>query len=226
MFRPVAASPVVSPRAIRVAPLLLPLALLFAAPAMPGVAVAQSAPRPEAAATDDEFARQLKELKQTFAELSKKFDDSARSIDHLSSAEEARKEIEDLRGHVGRLLAAVADNGNVWSLGAKALTRAEDKLKSLEYETRYKPEDKQFLIERWRELRIETEGAIRELESARKDFAELLRRLQTNEDFIEELLQIREHERALDVIHRLTDGIRDASDKLKKLLGSLKAPGA
>ena len=114
----------------------------------------------------------------------------------------------------------------MWSLGVKALSRAEDKLKSLEQETRYKPEDRQFLIERWRELKAATESAIRELESARKDFAELLRKLQTSEDFIDELLQIREQARALEVIHGLTDGIRDASDKLKKLLGTVKTPGA
>ena len=204
------------------------LALLAAVMVAPGQAPAQSSPsvRPEVGTADDEFSRQLAELKKTFADLSRKFEDSARNIDHLNSAQDARKEIEELRGHVGKLLGAVADNGTVWSLGAKALSRAEDKLKSLEQETRYKPEDKQFLIERWRELKAATEIAIRELDGARRDFAELLRRLQTNEDFIDELLQIREHQRALDVIHKLTDGIRDASDKLKRLLGSIKTPGA
>ena len=137
-----------------------------------------------------------------------------------------RQEIEELRDHVGQLLGAVADNGAVWGLGAKALSHAEAKLKALEQETRFKQEDKQFLLERWRDLKAATEGAIRELESARKDFAELLRKLQTNEDFIDELLQIQEHQRALDVIHKLTDGIRDASDKLKKLLSTIKTPGA
>jgi hypothetical protein len=39
------------------------------------------------------------------------------------------------------------------------------------------------------------------------------------------LLQVREHEKALEVIQRLTDGIRDASDKLKKLLATIKPPG-
>ncbi len=62
----------------------------------------------------------------------KKFEDSAQSIDSLNSAETARKEIEELRDHVGRLLGAVADNGAVFSLGDKALNRAEDKLKALE----------------------------------------------------------------------------------------------
>jgi len=196
-------------------------------------AFAQSASNPsdrvansDAATADDEFSRQLKELKQTFGDLSKKFEESAKNIDRLSSAEDARKEIEELREQVGTLLGAVADNGAVWSLGAKALNRADEKLRALERETRYRPEDRQFLIERWRELRAATEGAIGELETARKDFAELLRKLQTSEDFIDELLQVREHQRALEVIHQLTDGIRDASEKLKKLLGAIKTPGA
>ena len=208
---------------------LLPAALFFLAIAgapCPVLAEPERSTAPDVATADDEFSRQLTELKKTFADLGKKFDESAQSIDRLNSAEAARKEIEELRDHVGKLLGAVADNGAVWGLGSKALIRAENKLKSLEQETRYKPEDKQFLIERWRELKAATEGAIRELESARKDFAELLRKLQTSEDFIDELLQIREHQRALEVIHKLTDGIRDASDKLKKLLGTIKTPGA
>jgi DNA repair exonuclease SbcCD ATPase subunit len=202
------------------------LLLLIAATAPVGVLAQTEKATPEARTADDEFSRQLSELKRTFADLSKKFEDSAQTIDHLNSAEAARKEIEELRGHVGKLLGAVADNGTVWSLGTKALARAEEKLKSLERETRYKQEDRQFLIERWRELKLATEDAIKELEGARKEFAELLRKLQTNEDFIDELLQIREHQRALEVIHTLTDGIRDASEKLKKLLGAIKTPGA
>ncbi|MFL6798400.1 MAG: hypothetical protein ACJ8F3_13400 [Xanthobacteraceae bacterium] len=203
-------------------------AVLLLAMAAPQWALAQSdrSPATESATPSDEFTRQLDELKKTFAELSKKFEDSAKSIDRMSSADAARKEIEELRDHVGTLLGAVADNGTVASLGQKALSHAEAKLKSLELETRYKPEDRQFLIERWRELKGATETAIRELDSARKDFTELLRRLQTSEDFIDELLQIREHQRALEVIHQLTDGIRDASDKLKKFLGTIKTPGA
>ena len=186
---------------------------------------AESGTTPETRTTDDEFSKQLNELKKTFADLSKKIDDGAQSMGRIDNAEAARKEIEELRGHVAALLGAVADNGAVFELGNKALRRAEDKLKALDQETRYKPEDRQFLIERWRQLKTATEGSIRELERARKDFADLLRTLQTNEDFIDELLQVREHEKALEVIHKLTDGIKDASDKLKKLLTTLKSPG-
>jgi DNA repair exonuclease SbcCD ATPase subunit len=206
---------------------LVTLALLLCAALPAGRALAQSAPAPksELRTADEEFSRQLNELRKTFTDLSKKIEDSAASIGHLGSAEAARKEIEELRAHVGALLGAVADNGTVWNLGARALKRAEEKLRSLDQETRFKPEDRQYLIERWRELRAATESAIGELERARKDFAELLRTLQTNEDFINELLEVREHAKALEVIHKLTDGIRDASDKLKKLLTTLKTPG-
>jgi len=207
---------------------VLPAALLLLAtvPAAPVLAQTVLDAAREVAPSDDEFSKQLKELKQTFTDLSKKIDEGTQSIDRLRDAQSARKEIEELRGHVAALLGAVADNGAVWELGNKALKRAEDKLKALDAETRYKPEDRQFLIERWRDLKLGTEGAIKELEGARKDFANLLRTLQTNEDFIDELLQVKEHERALEVIHKLTDGIRDASDKLKKMLSTLKAPGA
>lgn len=205
----------------------LPAALLLFTIVPSGPVLAQTvldAAR-EVAPPADEFSKQLNELKQTFTDLSKKIDEGTQSIDRLRDAQSARKEIEELRAHVAALLGAVADNGAVWELGNKALKRAEDKLKALDAETRYKPEDRQFLIERWRDLKLGTEGAIKELEGARKDFANLLRTLQTNEDFIDELLQVKEHERALEVIHKLTDGIRDASDKLKKMLSTLKTPG-
>ncbi|SRR6266508_1021246 len=212
-------------RSLALLAVTLLLFVLNVASTGPVLAQAERNAAPDVQMADDEFSRQLNELKKTFTDLSKRIDDSAQTMGRTQNAEAARKEIEELRAHVGALLGAVADNGTVWNLGAKALRRAEDKLKALDQETRYKPEEKQFLIQRWRELKIATEGAIGELEKARKDFAELLRTLQTNEDFIDELLQVREHEKALEVIHRLTDGIRDASDKLKKLLTTIKPPG-
>jgi septal ring factor EnvC (AmiA/AmiB activator) len=218
-------TPVGVKRLLALIPATLLLMIVATVPSAPVLAQSAPAATPDVRTADDEFSKQLSELKKTFGDLSKKIEDSAQSIGRLDNAEAARKEIAELRSYVGALLDAVADNGTVWNLGVKALKRAEDKLKMLERETRYKPEDRQYLIDRWRELKTATEGAIGELEVARKDFAGLLRTLQTNEDFIDELLQVREYAKALEVIHKLTDGIRDASDKLKKLLTTLKTPG-
>src|SRR2546429_4101571 len=149
-------------RSFALVPALLLLAAVAAAPSAPVLAQSESAAAPDIRTADDEFSKQLSELKSTFADLSKRIEDSAQSIGKLDNAETARKEIEELRSYVGTLLGAVADNGTVWNLGVKALKRAEDKLRMLERETRYKPEDRQYLIDRWRELKAATESAIGE----------------------------------------------------------------
>lgn len=200
-------------------------AALLVMSAAPAPAQTQGAQTPGVATADDEFSRQLGELKKSFADIGKRIEDGAQSIERMKTPEEGRKSIEELREHVGKLLGAVADNGEVSKLGALALSRADDKLKNLMAETRFKADEKQFLVDKWKELRASTESAIKELDGARKDFSELLRTLQTNEDYIDELMQIREHEKALQVIHQLTDGIRDASVKLRKLLGAIHPPG-
>ena len=212
------------PRRYLVAALLTLVLLSGAALLAAKPAGAQTDPKQNPSA-DVQFSQQLDELKKSFGEVGRQIDESAKSIDTIKSPEQGRKSIEELRGQVAKLLDAVADNGEISRLGVKALALAEEKLKSLDRETRFKPEEKQYLVNRWRELRAATETAIRDLDGARKDFADLLRSLQTSEDYIDELLQIREHEKALQVIHQLSDGIRDASVKLKKLLGSIKPPG-
>ena len=181
---------------------------------------------PDAITPVEDFSKELDKLKKSFGDLGKKIDESAKAIDSYNDVEKTRKEIEDLRAAVAALLDAVADNGGLATLGDKALTRARDKLKELEQDTRFKPEERSFLIEQWRRLRDDTERANQELGSARTRFAELLRTLQTNEDFIEELVQIRQAQKVIDIIHQLTSDIRGASDQLQRLIGGIKPPGA
>jgi len=201
------------------------LFLVLAAPVRPAYAA------PDAIATVEDFSRELDKLKKSFGDLGKKIEGTARMIDGLSveglsDVDKAKKEIEDLRAGVGAMLAVVADNGTLEKLGDKALSRARDKLKELEQDNRFKQEEKNFLIEQWRRLRDDTERATRELESARSRFAELLRTLQANEDFIDELVQIRQAQKVIDVIHQLTREIRGTSDQLQRLISGIKPPGA
>jgi DNA repair exonuclease SbcCD ATPase subunit len=201
----------------------------LAVSAFPFPAPAQDSSRPvgqDAITPVEEFSRQLDEFKKSIPELNKRIEDGAASIDRWTDVEKARKEIEELRALVGAALGAVSDNGPVSQLGARALDHARDKLRTLEQDNRFKPEEKQFLIDQWRRLKDETERATDELAVARRDFVELLRTLQSNEDFVDELIQIRQAQKALEVIRRLTQDIRDASDQLKRLIGGIKPPGA
>lgn len=174
----------------------------------------------------EEFSKQLEDFQNSVPDLNKKIQDSAGAIDAVTDVEQARAEIDKLRDQVSTLLAAVSDNGPVSRLGAKALDHIHAKLKTLSTETRFKPEERQYLTDQWRRLEAQTEAATKELDDARTQFTALLQTLQDNEDFISELIEIRQAEKALEVIRSLTHDIRDASTQLNKLIGGIKPPGA
>ena len=77
------------------------------------------------------------------------------------------------------------------------LDHIHSKLKALAQDNRFKPEERQFLVDQWKKLQAQTEDATKELDDARAQFVGLLHTLQDNEDFIGELLEIRQAEKAL-----------------------------
>jgi chromosome segregation ATPase len=174
----------------------------------------------------DEFSKQLEDFQKSVPDLNRKIQESASTIDAATDIAKARVEIDELRDEVSTLLGAVADNGPVSQLGVKALSHIHDKLRELPQDSRYKPEERQFLMDQWQQLLTQTEVATKELDDARAKFAGLLQILQQNEDFIGELIEIRQAERALEVIRSLSHDIRDASNQLNKLIGGIKPPGA
>jgi DNA repair exonuclease SbcCD ATPase subunit len=174
----------------------------------------------------EEFSQQLEAFQKSVPDLNTSIQNSASTIDSVTDAEKARAEIDKLRATVSGLLGAVSNNGPVSQLGVKALDHIRGKLKALAAETRYKQEERLFLVDQWRKLETETQNANKELDDARVQFAGLLQTLQQNEDFISELLEIRQAEKALEVIRHLTADIRDASSQLNKLIGGIKPPGA
>jgi len=203
-------------------------ALLFAAMlavSTPSAFAQGKSAAPDAVTPVEEFSKQIDALKKTFTDLGKKIDESTKTIDGMTDVDKARREIEELRAIVGSLLGAVSDNGAVAQLGAKAMAHARDKLKLLERETRYSKEELAFLLGEWRKLVEETERATDDLGAARKEFVQLMRTLQTREDFIDELMQIRRAAEALRVIRQLANEIRNASDSLKNLIRAIKPPG-
>jgi peptidoglycan hydrolase CwlO-like protein len=173
----------------------------------------------------EQFSKQLEDFQKSVPDLNKSIQDSAGAIDSVTDIDKARADVDKLREQVSTLLGAVSDNGPVSQLGIKALDHIRGKLRTLAQQQRFRPEERQFLIDQWQRLQRQTEDATKELDDARAQFASLLQVLQSNEDFIDELVEVRQAEKALDVIRRLTQNIRDASNQLNKLIGSIKPPG-
>ncbi|MGB6447958.1 MAG: hypothetical protein WBF47_22875 [Xanthobacteraceae bacterium] len=174
----------------------------------------------------DQFSQQLEDFQKSVPGLTKKIQDGASVIDSETDIDKARAEIDSLRQDVSTLLAAVSDNGPIAQLGTKALSHIRDNLRVLAQDGRFKPEERQYLIDQWQRLQTQTESATKELQDARAQFAGLLQTLQSNEDFIGELVEIKQAEKALDVVRGLTQDIRNASSQLNKLIGGIKPPGA
>jgi DNA repair exonuclease SbcCD ATPase subunit len=202
---------------------LLALLVMFAPPRITLAQQDQGAS--DAITPVEEYARQVDQLKKSYPDLAKRIEDSAKAIDELTDVGKARKDIEELRGMVAEMLATVTDNGVVSELGQKALNHARNKLKQLQAESRFQPEERAFLIDLWSKIIVETERATADLEGARQEFAGLLRTLQTREDYVNELMQVRRAAEAIKVMRALTQEIRDASLKLKTLIGGLRPPG-
>ena len=178
-----------------------------------------------AASPVEEFSQQLEAFQKSVPDLNKSIQDSAGTIDSMTDVEKARAEIDELRETVSALLGAVSDNGPVSQLGAKALNHVHNKLKALAQETASSRRSGNSSSTSGEDSRTQTEGATKELDDARAQFVGLLHTLQDNEDFIGELLEIRQAEKALEVIRQLTHEIRDASTQLNKLIGGIKPPG-
>src|SRR5215475_13223853 len=200
------------------------LALLLVIGISPGPGLAQTAQKPDAVAPVEDFSRRLDELKKSFVDLNKRIEQSAKAIDRATDPQASRQEIAELRELVGSLLGAVADNGDVAQLGAKALEHARAKQKSLAAETRFSAEQRAFLLKQWDRIARETEAATAELDNARGRFAKVLRALQTNDDYVAELMEIRQGEEALKVVRDLAKQIHEASDMLNNFINTITPP--
>jgi DNA repair exonuclease SbcCD ATPase subunit len=198
------------------------LLMLIAGAPQPGLA--QAARTADGVTPVEEFSRQLDELKKSFVELNRRIEQSAKNIDRATDPQASRREIGELRELVGALLGAVADNGEVAQLGAKALEHARAKQKSLAAETRFTAEQRAFLLRQWDRIARETEAATAELDNARGRFAKVLRTLQTNDDYVGELMEIRQGEEALKVVRDLARQIHEASDMLNNFINTITPP--
>jgi hypothetical protein len=81
------------------------------------------------------------------------------------------------------------------------------------------------LVREWNQVVLKTTAAVVELTKARNEFVDLLRLLQTNDDYILELEKLRLADASVEAIERLTVELRDASLRLRELTSRMQASG-
>ena len=190
-----------------------------------GAVAAQTAQSAPESAAIDEFARAFKGLKDSLDDLPKKIEDTHRQIEANSDPATAQQQLDALRGVVSQVLGLVADNGTVARLGQTALTGARNKLGEQRQNTQFNQEQKDYLVREWQRVVRETEGAVADLDAARREVAELLRIVQSNEDYLKELQALHQAHQTVEVIKNLTVSLRDISIRLRDLIQNrMKVP--
>jgi hypothetical protein len=185
---------------------------------------------PIAAHADDsqtpltEFKSQFKEVRKNLEAANGKIQNSASAIEKLSNPEAARKQVEELQALVAEALGLVSDNGDFASLGAKALTYSRSKLAQMRKETRFEEKDRKALEQRWDKITVDTEKAVADLAGAGREFAQLLRVIQTRGDYAREVLEAENAEAMVKVLQNLANDIRNGSDVLKAFIRTLTPP--
>ena len=179
---------------------------------------------PDTAAIDD-FAREYKVLRDGLADLPKKIEDANRLVETNADPATAQKQLDALRAIVAQVLGLVADNGTVAKLGQTAVNAARRKLNEHRQGTQFTQEQKDYLVREWQRVTRETEAAVADLDAARKEVAELLRLIQTNEDFLKELQALHQAHQTIEVVRNLTASLRDISHRLRDLVhNKMKVP--
>jgi chromosome segregation ATPase len=194
--------------------------------ALPDQAVRAQAGSGGAAPTEmDAFVKEYGAFKDSLTALPKKIEETSSQVDSAANPAAAHQQIDALRAIVSEMLALVADNGKVASLGRTAVNHAHRKLAELQQDTRFSKAQRDQLVAEWQRVSRETDAAVADLEVARKELSELLRLLQSNEDFLAELEELNQASKTVEAIRTLTLSLRDISARLKDLIQNrMKVP--
>ena len=173
-----------------------------------------------------EFKSQFNEVRKNLEAANGRIQNGARAIEKLSDPQSARKQVDELQALVSEALSIVSDNGDFASLGTKALAYSRSKLEQMRKETRFEDKDRKALEQRWEKITTETEKAVSDLNQAGREFAQLLRVIQTRGDYAKEVLEAESAEAMVKVIQNLANDIRNGSEVLKSFIRTLTPPDA
>jgi septal ring factor EnvC (AmiA/AmiB activator) len=202
------------------------MGLAALAAVVPRIALADDDGPPAVSQTDREaFRTKLAEIQKLLTDLNSSIGQTSKEIDTLTDPKAARGRIDSLQAAVAAALGAVADNGEIATLGARVLAFERDKIKQLQG-SNFAPDQKQTLLQGWQKLVDDTERATAELGRARTQIADLLKTIQERSDYIAELAQLDDGKRMLEVIRELSSNLRQTSNTLKDLVSAFLQPGS
>lgn len=119
---------------------------------------------------------------------------------------------------VAALLASCAEDGEVAKLGKEAIAFVNKHLADAQQDTNFPPDQRTALVTRWRRVATQTETAVANLDTARKDLTEKLKLLKSRSDFVDQMEKLKQARAVLDAIGDLADQRQTVSERIRDLL--------
>jgi prefoldin subunit 5 len=164
------------------------------------------------------YLTKVQKLKDSLAGLPKQIDEARQRIQRLTSPATAKTQLDQLRGDVSIALRNLADNGPVSELGDTALKFAQRKLNEMEADTHFSPDQRNNLINQWKDTYETTSNAVKALNEIRKQLVHLLEVTQANEDYIKQQEELHNAAQAIAALQKMTAQMQDISNKLRDIL--------
>ena len=152
-------------------------------------AAPQSAARDDTVQTRLRFIDEYAGVRQLWDQTEKRQTLMAARMRELLDPRDAKRQVDQNRSLVARLLERVADNGELTVLGGKVIQNAERHLKRLESGSHgnISADERKRLIDNWRLELEQTTKVVETMRAARVGLVEQLRFFQEREDFIAEV---------------------------------------
>jgi lysyl-tRNA synthetase class I len=125
---------------------------------------------------------------------------------------------EQFQHSVAQLLASFADDGEVAKLGKAAVDFVNKRLADAQQDTNFPPDQRTALVTRWRRVATQTETAVANLDTTRKDLAQKLKLLQSRADFVDQMEKLKQARAVLDALGDLGDQRQTVSERIRDLL--------
>lgn len=169
----------------------------------------------------DQDRKELKtdtlQLKQKLSTFNEKIKNYSKEIETLTDPNTTQKTVADLQGEISEALSQTAENGRITMLAKKIL----ETTKGWETDMRahgYSPEREAGLEEGYKTIIENTGKTIDDITAIRQQLTETLKKLQGEQDYLDELARIDQAQKMVVVLQNLLRDMKITSDQLNVIL--------
>jgi hypothetical protein len=173
------------------------------------------------AAEAERQARQFQNQYESVTGQLNKIPDDVKKLDEIiqknKNPENAIEGLQDFRRALSNALSAVVDNGSLEQLSHSYVSFLEKELQNAKNDKHFDDNKRNRIIDGWQKKLTEARNKTSILDKERAELSMMLIDIQTNEDYLVEMLRIDKQAEVIDILDKLVDDLHHESEHLKDI---------